>query len=606
MTRAGTPTVRTCGTGPVHDRLLRTVAGYAAARDLSENGAWQAARRRARQRAGITQIPVVVHVVHHTDEQNISDAQVRSQIDVLNHDYRRLNPDAASTPGVFAPLVTDARIEFALATLDPFANPTDGITRTTTPVGSFSDDDKVKHASSGGADAWPSDRYLNLWVCPLGDRLLGYAQFPGGPAATDGVVITYTAFGTTGTAAAPFDLGRTATHEVGHWLNLRHIWGDDGTGCSGSDFVDDTPNQGGSNFGTPAFPAVSCSNGPGGDLFMNYMDYVDDRAMFMFTGGQVQRMQACLDTDRSTIGVPGVDGATAQFYTTDGRGGIAALNGHTDWRRTWSSIVPGRFGGSAATDLLFYEAATGTGEFYTTDGSGHVSLQRAHQDWRRTWTSIVPGDFGGSGHTDLLFYEAATGTGEFYQTDGTGGISLLRNYTDWRRTWTTIVPGRFGGSAATDLLFYEAATGTGEFYTTDGSGGIKLLSTHTDWRRTWTAIIPGDFGGSGHTDLLFYEAATGTGEIYTTDGNGGITLLRSYPDWRHTWTTIVPGNFGGNAATDLLFYDAATGTGEFYTTDGTGGISLQRTHTDWRHTWTRIVPGQFGRSAHTDLLFYQP
>src|SRR5262249_33248714 len=124
----------------------------------------------------------------------------------------------------------------------------------------------------------------------------------GGPAATDGVVITHTGFGTTGTAAAPFNLGRTATHEIGHWLNLRHIWGDDGTGCSGSDFVSDTPNCAGPNFGTPTFPPITGSNGPNGDLFQNYMDYTDDAAMFMFTKLQVRRMQACLDGDRSTIG----------------------------------------------------------------------------------------------------------------------------------------------------------------------------------------------------------------------------------------------------------------------------------------------------------------
>ncbi len=139
-------------------------------------------------------------------------------------------------------------------------------------------------------------------MCQLTGGLLGYAQFPGGPAATDGVVALHSAFGTTGTAAAPFNLGRTTTHEVGHWLNLRHIWGDDGNGCSGSDFVADTPNQGGPNYGTPTFPRVSCDNGPNGDMFMNYMDYVDDAAMVMFSTGQVTRMQATLDGLRSTIG----------------------------------------------------------------------------------------------------------------------------------------------------------------------------------------------------------------------------------------------------------------------------------------------------------------
>ena len=199
-------------------------------------------------------------------------------------------------------MTADARIEFKLATTDPAGNPTTGITRTATATTAFSDDDSVKSAATGGADAWPSDKYLNIWVCPLGGGLLGYAQFPGGPAATDGVVILHSAFGTSGTAAAPFNLGRTATHEIGHWLNLRHIWGDDGTGCSGSDFVADTPNQGGPNYGVPTFPKVSCGNGPNGDMFMNFMDYVDDSAMIMFTAGQVTRMQATLDGLRSSIG----------------------------------------------------------------------------------------------------------------------------------------------------------------------------------------------------------------------------------------------------------------------------------------------------------------
>jgi hypothetical protein len=305
MTQAGPPVVRSCATGPVHERLLRTVPGYAEARNRSENGAWRAARNaEAVRQVPVVRIPVVVHVVHRTDAQDISEAQVRSQIDVLTRDFRRRNPDVDRVPAVFAGLVADARIEFALATTDPDGRPTDGITRTRTTVASFSDDDAVKSARTGGADAWPADRYLNVWVCPLAGGLLGYAQFPGGPPQTDGVVVLHTAFGTLGTATAPFDLGRTATHEVGHWLNLRHIWGDDGDGCSGSDFVDDTPNQGAENTGRPTFPHISCDNGPDGDLFMNYMDYVDDVAMFMFTTGQVRRMRACLETDRSSFATP--------------------------------------------------------------------------------------------------------------------------------------------------------------------------------------------------------------------------------------------------------------------------------------------------------------
>jgi hypothetical protein len=290
MAEGDRPIRRTCATMAVHERLLRTVEGYAEARSEIENHALRALASGSVGRAGCTEIPVVVHVVYKTDEQNISDAQVASQIDVLNADFRKRNADASSAPAPFAPLAGDARIQFALSE----------VTRTKTTEDSFSDDDAVKRV----APASPADTYLNVWVCQLGGGLLGYAQFPGGPAATDGVVILHSGFGTTGTAAAPFNLGRTTTHEVGHWLNLRHIWGDDGTGCAGDDFVPDTPNQGGPNYGTPTFPTVSCANGPNGDMFMDYMDYVDDAAMVMFSADQVTRMQAALDSPRSSIGKP--------------------------------------------------------------------------------------------------------------------------------------------------------------------------------------------------------------------------------------------------------------------------------------------------------------
>src|ERR1043165_1654304 len=302
---ADEPRRRVCGTYNVHQRLMRTHPDYVSNRAHIENHALEYARTRGQNaRTGVTTIPVVVHVVHNTQAQNISDAQINSQIDVLNKDYRKTNPDVANVPPVFAPLAADARIQFKLADKDPSNNPTNGITRTQTATASFSDDDKVKSAATGGADAWPADKYLNLWVCPLnGGGLLGYAQFPGGPAATDGVVINVTAFGTMGTAAAPFERGRTATHEIGHFLNLHHLWGDvQPPSCAGTDFVGDTPPQSGPNFGTPAFPHVTCNNGPNGDIFMDYMDYVDDAAMFMFTQGQVTRMQACLDGPRASLG----------------------------------------------------------------------------------------------------------------------------------------------------------------------------------------------------------------------------------------------------------------------------------------------------------------
>jgi pregnancy-associated plasma protein-A/repeat uncharacterized protein DUF346 len=307
------PTKRSCATMDVHRRLLSEVEGYAEARDRIENQALAYELGDAvAARTGVVRIPVVVHVVWNTAVQNISDAQIQSQIAVLNRDFRRLNPDRSQVPTVWQSLVADAQIEFFLATTDPGGATTTGITRTNTSATSFIGDDRVKSSATGGANPWPSNRYLNMWVCQLGGGLLGYAQFPGGPAATDGVVITHTGFGTTGTAAPPFHLGRSATHEIGHWLNLNHIWGDDGTGCTGTDNVADTPNQAGSNFGCPGFPHVTCSNGPNGDMFMNYMDYVDDHCMVMFTNGQSDRMTACLDGPRASFLTTGPGTGTAQ------------------------------------------------------------------------------------------------------------------------------------------------------------------------------------------------------------------------------------------------------------------------------------------------------
>jgi len=235
----------------------------------------------------LVKVPVVVNVVFRSEEQNVALTQIRSQISVLNRDFAKRNKDRTKVPEPWTGLSADTRIRFKLAK----------VTRTETTRSSFSTDDSVKFAEDGGASPFEPEEHLNLWVCALSNGILGYAQFPGGPGATDGVVIDYRAFGTIGTAESPFDLGRTATHEVGHYFNLRHIWADT-EDCSGSDFVADTPNSAGPNYGTPAFPSVSCSNGPHGDMFMNYMDYVDDDAMFLFTAQQVTRMRTALEEAR--------------------------------------------------------------------------------------------------------------------------------------------------------------------------------------------------------------------------------------------------------------------------------------------------------------------
>jgi len=296
------PARRTCAQMAVHELLVETQPEYRERRLQAEEQTRQSidSGEAMRVTSRLVTIPVVVHVVQRTKQENISGAQVKSQIASLNRDFRTKNPDKSKVPKAWKSLMIDSNIQFALATKDPKGRKTTGITRTATTVGSFGPDDGVKSRKRGGVDPWPTDRYLNIWVCNLGAGLLGYAQFPGGPAKTDGVVVLYTAFGTKGTVRAPFNKGRTTTHEVGHYLGLRHIWGDRND-CSGNDFVADTPPARQANMGKPKFPRITCNNGPNGDMFMNYMDYVDDAAMYMFTAGQVARMNATLAGPRKKL-----------------------------------------------------------------------------------------------------------------------------------------------------------------------------------------------------------------------------------------------------------------------------------------------------------------
>ncbi len=285
------PLRRTCGAMAAHMMLLERFPSFRASQMRLE-GATEKRRETGDDlsKAKIVTIKTVVNVVYNTDQQNIGTPQIDSQIAAMNKDFRGTNPDRSQTPTPWKGLVSDARVQFKLVK----------VTRTRTSQATFTHDDGVKRSNTGGIAPFEPKAHLNLWVCALSGGLLGYAQFPGGPVATDGVVINYRAFGTSGTAQPPFNKGRTATHEVGHYLNLRHIWGDT-PDCSGSDMVADTPNCAGPNYGTPAFPVVTCNNGPNGDMFMNYMDYVDDAVMVMFTTQQVLRMRTALETARAGL-----------------------------------------------------------------------------------------------------------------------------------------------------------------------------------------------------------------------------------------------------------------------------------------------------------------
>jgi hypothetical protein len=240
----------------------------------------------ASERSVIT-VPVVVHVLYNTTRDNISDAQIMSQIDALNRDFRKLNAESANIPTAFQAVAADANIEFCLAKKQPNGLPTSGIERQASGNATWKANDDVKRTQDGGLAAWDASKYLNIWVCSLSGGALGYSTFPGSPLATDGVVIDYRYFGTFNTRA-PYNLGRTATHEIGHWLNLYHIWGD--ASC-GDDLCDDTPVHLGANYGCPTYPFIQKKcDAVNPEMTMNYMDYTNDACMYMFSNGQKARM----------------------------------------------------------------------------------------------------------------------------------------------------------------------------------------------------------------------------------------------------------------------------------------------------------------------------
>lgn len=287
------------------------------------------------KRGTVYTIPVVVHVVYTSAADSASDAAIFSQIQVLNEDFRRTNADTSDTPGPWKGVAADTEIQFCLATIDPNGNPTTGITRTLSTVTNFgaggSSDTRMKFTAQGGQDAWPRDTYLNIWVLALpGDpNLLGYSSGigPTGPPQEDGVVIALPFFGRNVPGLNPtFNLGRTATHEVGHWFGLRHVFKDGLPDCTDNDMIPDTQPQDNPTTAMlpcPSFPAIGCANADPtfGDNFMNYMDYSPDACMDMFTAGQSALMRTFLEpgggrsslADAQAIGCATADASVTQI-----------------------------------------------------------------------------------------------------------------------------------------------------------------------------------------------------------------------------------------------------------------------------------------------------
>ena len=389
--------------------------------------------------AAVVTIPVVFHVVYATSAENITDAKCIEQLNQLNLDFAKLNRDTNLIPAVFRNIAADTKIQFCLAQRDPNGAVTTGIIHKATTVTTFNFDDKVKYTASGGDNAWPTSSYLNIWSCNLGGGLLGYAQFPGGASATDGVVILYSSIGSMNSpgTATPYHLGRTATHEVGHWLNLRHIWGD--ANC-GDDFVNDTPTQQTSNSGCPSFPHVTCSNGTNGDMFMNYMDYTNDACMNMFTTGQTTRMNALFASG----------GARSSLTTSLGCTPVVTCNVPTGLFAASYSSTTASLGWAASTGAISYNVQ------YRKTGTTIWSITTTS-----TNSTIL------SGLTPSTIYEYQV------QTVCASGISSFTNSTNF----ATI-----GSTVCTDVYEPNNTSGTSKTIPINNSiTGLINTASDADW-----------------------------------------------------------------------------------------------------------------------------
>ncbi len=287
-----------CGTDMHTRALTQNDPHYSVSRNDYENAVNEWISRNYNPHVqSVRVVPVVVHVVYKTPLENIGDPQVISQIDVLNEDYARQNADTVNTPAAFQPVAANTGIQFCLAQTDPSGNPTTGIEHISTATISFTTNDFVKSASTGGANSWDPTRYLNIWVCNLSNGLLGYGEFPTSTLSqTFGVVIQYNAFGRIGTLQSPFNTGRTCTHEIAHCFNLYHIAAS--ASCVDNDQCADTPVPHDQLLSScPTFPLLdACNTTSPGVMFMDYMTNApDDNCMNMFTADQSARMNAVLN-----------------------------------------------------------------------------------------------------------------------------------------------------------------------------------------------------------------------------------------------------------------------------------------------------------------------
>ena len=504
------------------------------------------------------EIPVVVTVVYANGQQNISQAQIESQMTVLNEDFAGTNSDF-NPPSEFASVASgNTGISFVLQNVRRYSN----------SRSSWGTNDAVKQAYPPVSPATT----LNMWVCNIGGSILGYAQFPGGSSSTDGVVMSPQYFGSSDFGSnfflsSPFDKGRTTTHEVGHYLNLRHIWGDGG--CNVDDLVSDTPVMGGASSGCPNYPQNTCTSA-GNDMTMNYMDYTNDVCMYMFSAGQDARMWATLNSSRSSLGTDCGSGGGG------GGGGTDCVEGDVAFQ-----LVTDNYGSETTWSLTNGSGAT------VESGSGYGNNQTINLNWNLAdgnYTFTINDSYG-----DGIC--CAYGNGSYELSQGGTTIASGGNFTS-SETSTFCVENTGGGGGGgggdpvcetlnisqSDVNSYGGSQDNGTV-TVNGSGWVILngnswKAIDLNYQVTANTVIEFDFGSTTQGEIhgIGFDSDNGissnrTFRLYGTQ-NWGINNYNDYAASAGSWKsyTIPVGQFYTGSFDRLFFVcdDDANSNGNSY------------------------------------------
>ena len=556
-----------------YSRALLQQKGLSGERERFENQLRSEIQQRQLQQTldltTVYTIPVVFHCVYKQESDSLTVPEFRMALARLNEDFNNRHSDFGSIPTRFINDTGRMNVQFVIAAQDPNGNPTNGILYHKT-AREYNEslpyeDDFMKRSSSDGSDAWNTQQFLNIWVCRLNGGVNGFATFPENLASdpnSDGVVVHTDAFGIRIWNNPTTNYNRTLTHEVGHWLSLRHVWGDDqnsGNTCGVDDGVTDTPLQGVPNFGIypPSYIHTSCSNGSKGDMWMNFMDYVDHLSRLMFSQGQVTRARTILETTRSQLiqskrHLPPVHNRTNQsVWLTNAFTGLAVGKNHTLWA---GSNREGLYKHNGTS----WEVSNGALDGYRIN---HMLADKQGGIWIAQQGSLAGGAYASGGGVHY-YPDGSSFTGRRYFSDNTtGGLPTKSGRSIWvdtfysgaqqPRVWVAtmnqLIPPDDNPVRGGIALGLNSTTPYFNSITEGLNTSIQNTGCYTIGGDSTEVYVYAPNNG-GNNQILVYQASNGAYKSAFDNGNtGGVLSATMFPraiysdKFRNKWIGMESG-----------------------------------------------------------------